>query len=127
MVLAAYRIRVSERELRQRTGWQEQFGTSSTVIVETAIALGFVNSRETSGLRLYDLRDALRAGFDFLGHWFSAAGVGVAQQTVARMLDKVSRLYKQNVAPSRIGTYVQRWARAGLGALRIDLCRVSPY
>jgi len=62
MVLAAYRVRIAERELRQRAGWQEEFGTSSTAIVETAIALGFMNSRETFGLRLYDLRDALRAG-----------------------------------------------------------------
>ncbi len=62
MVLAAYGVRLSERALRQRTGWQEQFGTSSTAIVKTARTLGFVNSRETSGLRLYDLRDALRVG-----------------------------------------------------------------
>jgi ABC-type bacteriocin/lantibiotic exporter with double-glycine peptidase domain len=62
MVLAAYGRKLSERELRRRTGWQEQFGTSSTAIVETAKALGFVNSRETFGLRLYDLRDSLRAG-----------------------------------------------------------------
>jgi predicted double-glycine peptidase len=62
MVLAAQRVRLSERELRQRTGWQEQFGTSSTTVVATAKALGFINSRETSGLRLYDLRDALRTG-----------------------------------------------------------------
>jgi predicted double-glycine peptidase len=61
MVLAAYGVKLSERELRRRTGWQEQFGTSSTAVVETATALGFVNSRETFGLRLYDLRDALRA------------------------------------------------------------------
>jgi len=62
MVLTVYGMRFSERELRRRTGWQEQFGTSSTATVETAKALGFVNSRETFGLRLYDLRDALRAG-----------------------------------------------------------------
>jgi hypothetical protein len=56
--------------------------------------------------------------------------VGVAQQTVARMLDKVSRLYKQNVAPSRMGTYVQRWARgvrAGLGGMKVETDRESPY
>lgn len=62
MVLAAYGVKFSERELRRRTGWQEQFGTSSTALVEAAKALGFVDSRETFGLRLYDLRDALRAG-----------------------------------------------------------------
>jgi hypothetical protein len=62
MVLTVYGMRFSERELRRRAGWQEQLGTSSPAIVETAKALGLVNSRETFGLRLYDLRDALRAG-----------------------------------------------------------------
>jgi len=62
MVLTVYGMRFSVRELCRRTGWQEQFGTSATAIVETAKPLGFVNSRETFGLRLYDLRDALRAG-----------------------------------------------------------------
>jgi hypothetical protein len=56
MVLAAHGVKLSERELRRRTGWKEQFGTSSSAVVKTATALGFVNSRETSGLRLYDLR-----------------------------------------------------------------------
>ena len=56
MVLAAYGLKLSERELRRRTGWQEQFGTSSTAIVAAAKSLGFSNSRETFGLRLYDLR-----------------------------------------------------------------------
>lgn len=71
MVMATYGMRLSERELRRRTGWQEQFGTSSTAIVETAKSLGFVNSRETFGLRLYDLRDALRAGT------FPIVGIGL--------------------------------------------------
>lgn len=62
MVLAVRGVRLSERELRRRTGWQELFGTSSTAIVETARTLGFANSRETFGLRLHDLRDALRTG-----------------------------------------------------------------
>jgi ABC-type bacteriocin/lantibiotic exporter with double-glycine peptidase domain len=62
MVLAAYGLKVSERELRRKTGWQEYLGTSSTAIVTVARSLGFANSRETFGLRLHDLRDALRAG-----------------------------------------------------------------
>lgn len=72
MVLAAYGVQFSERELRRRTGWQEQFGTSSTAIVEAAKTLGFVNSRETSGLRLYDLRDALHTGI------YPIVGIGLA-------------------------------------------------
>ncbi|MGE0683802.1 MAG: hypothetical protein AB7P69_23235 [Candidatus Binatia bacterium] len=34
MVLAAYGMRLPERELRQRTGWQEQFGVSSRLLIE---------------------------------------------------------------------------------------------
>ena len=48
-------------------------------------------------------------GFDFLGYWFSAAGVGVARKTVDRMLEKVSRLYEQGADAVRIETYVWRW------------------
>jgi len=62
MVLAAHGRNFSERELRRRTGWQEPFGTSSTTLVAAARSLGFPHSRETFGLRLYDLQDALRAG-----------------------------------------------------------------
>jgi len=62
MVLAAYGLKLSERELRRRTGWREQIGTSSTAVVAVAKSLGFLDSREVFGLRLHDLRDALRAG-----------------------------------------------------------------
>jgi ABC-type bacteriocin/lantibiotic exporter with double-glycine peptidase domain len=62
MVLAAYGLKLSERELRRRTGWREQIGTSSTAMVAAARSLGFSSSREVFGLRLHDLRDALRAG-----------------------------------------------------------------
>ena len=72
MILAAHGVKLSERELRRRTGWKEQFGTSSSAVVKTATALGFVNSRETSGLRLYDLRDALRTGI------YPIVGIGLA-------------------------------------------------
>ena len=62
MVLDAYGLKLSERELRRQTGWREQIGTSSTAVVAVAKSLGFLDSREVFGLRLHDLRDALRAG-----------------------------------------------------------------
>ena len=57
-------------------------------------------------------------GFDFLGYRFSAAGLAVARQTVERCAARMSQLYEQGAAMSRIGDYVRRWARwvrAGLG------------
>ena len=50
-------------------------------------------------------------GFDFLGYHFSTARLASARQPVERCSERVSRLYEQGAAASRIGTYVQRWAR----------------
>jgi hypothetical protein len=64
-------------------------------------------------------------GFDFLGYWFSPAGLGVAPKTVERFVERVSRLYEQGADLGRIGEYVRRWwlwVRSGvrkfLGAIR---------
>ena len=48
-------------------------------------------------------------GFDFLGYWFSRAGLGVARKSVERMLDKVSRLYERGADDCRVEDYVRRW------------------
>ena len=48
-------------------------------------------------------------GFDFLGYWFSPAGLGIARKSVERMLDKVSRLYEQGADGIRIEAYRSRW------------------
>lgn len=62
-------------------------------------------------------------GFDFLGYWFSPSGLAVAQQTVQRCLEKVSRLYEQGADDIRIGKYVRRWlqwVRSGVdGELKV--------
>jgi hypothetical protein len=47
-------------------------------------------------------------GFDFLGYWFSPTGLGVANKTVERMLDQVSRLYDQGANDHRVEDYVRR-------------------
>jgi ABC-type bacteriocin/lantibiotic exporter with double-glycine peptidase domain len=62
MVLAAYGFRVSEKRLRDLCSWSQSRSASSTAVVAAARALGFIYSREDYGLRLHDLRDALRAG-----------------------------------------------------------------
>ena len=59
-------------------------------------------------------------GFDFLGYWFSPSGLGVAKNTVRRMLEKVSRLYEQGADTERIETYRShwwRWVRSGVDGL----------
>ncbi|MEH2182499.1 reverse transcriptase/maturase family protein [Nostoc sp.] len=48
-------------------------------------------------------------GFDFLGYWFTLTGLSVAEKTVTRMLDKVSRLYERGADVIRIETYIRRW------------------
>src|SRR5262252_8449839 len=62
MVLAAYDLNLSERQVRELSAWSPHSAASSLGVVAAARALGFVHSREDCGLRLHDLRDALRAG-----------------------------------------------------------------
>ena len=62
MVLAAHGIQLSEKQLRQLCEWSPRGSVSSTNLIAAARALGFIHSREDYGLRLHDLRDALRAG-----------------------------------------------------------------
>jgi len=50
-------------------------------------------------------------GFDFLGYTFTPAGLDVAPQTVERCVERVSRLYEQDVDLLHIGAYVRRWLR----------------
>ncbi|MEH1840423.1 MAG: reverse transcriptase/maturase family protein [Nostoc sp.] len=72
-------------------------------------------------------------GFDFLGFWFSASGLGVAQKTVDRCLEKVSRLYELGASVGRIGEYLGRWwqwVRSGVDGVltlgeRVEGCWVS--
>lgn len=52
-----------------------------------------------------------KEGFDFLGYWFSPAGLSIARKTVERMLDKVARLYEQGADDVRIETYLKHWCQ----------------
>jgi len=61
-------------------------------------------------------------GFDFLGYRFTPDGLGVAEKTVERFVERATRLYEQEpgepCGSSRFGEYVKRWfcwVRAGLG------------
>jgi len=61
MVLEASGAVHSEAQLRTLCGWTPKASISSTSVVAAAQALGFIHSREDYGLRLHDLRDAVRS------------------------------------------------------------------
>ncbi len=48
-------------------------------------------------------------GFDFLGYRFSPSGLGIAQPTVTRFVERARRLYEQGADAIRIDEYVRRW------------------
>ncbi|MBI3651540.1 MAG: hypothetical protein HY231_11035 [Acidobacteria bacterium] len=85
MVLAAKGVAVSEKRLRDLCEWKANAGCLSANVVAAARALGFVHSQEDYGLRLYDLRDALRVGiFPIVGIDLLAYGrMGQHAQVVA--------------------------------------------
>jgi len=41
----------------------------------------------------------IERGFDFLGYRFRLAGLTLAKQTIANLIEKASRLYEQKKAP----------------------------
>ena len=56
-------------------------------------------------------------GLDFLGYWFSSAGLGIAWMTVERMVENMRRLYEQGAPDERIEAYFQRWCRWVTGGI----------
>ena len=56
--------------------------------------------------------------FSFLGYRFRSLGlVDLAQQTVERFVERMTRLYEQGADPVRIGEYIQRWWTWACGGL----------
>ncbi|NEQ70232.1 MAG: hypothetical protein F6K21_33025 [Symploca sp. SIO2D2] len=60
-------------------------------------------------------------GFEFLGYWFSPQGLSVAGKTVARMVEKVRRLYELGVSDEGILSYLVRWQRWVLAGLYVGM------
>ena len=60
-------------------------------------------------------------GFDFLGYWFSPAGLGIARKTVERMVENMLRLYEQGAPDERFEAYFQRWCRWVKGGISANL------
>ncbi len=48
-------------------------------------------------------------GFDFLGYHFTPMELTVADNTIERFIERISRLYEQGADSVRIGQYVRRW------------------
>ncbi|NET60801.1 MAG: reverse transcriptase [Symploca sp. SIO2E6] len=66
-------------------------------------------------------------GFDFLGYWFSPAGLGIARKTVERMVENMRRLYEQGAPDERIDAYFQRWCRWVTGGISASLPSLAPF
>ena len=113
MVLSAHGIEISERVLRKNCQWDPFLGTSSTALVAAARALGFVNSREDYGLRLYDLRDLLRQGiFPIVGIQLPPYGlIGDHAQVVVEITSRYVEVYDPLLGPMRtlLATFEQAW------------------
>jgi hypothetical protein len=54
----------------------------------------------------------IKRGFDFLSYHFSPAGLAVAAKTIANVIEKASRLYKQK--RSRLVTTLQKRKNASV-------------
>ena len=59
-------------------------------------------------------------GFDFLGYSFTPQGLGVAQKTIDRHLERLDRLYEQGADSERIGQYIRRWRRWVRAGVELD-------
>jgi ABC-type bacteriocin/lantibiotic exporter with double-glycine peptidase domain len=90
MVLAAYGLQFSEKQLRELCEWSPRGAVSSTAVVAAARALGYIHSREDYGLRLHDLRDILRGGvFPIVGVDLRAYGrIGQHAQVVVSVTSR---------------------------------------
>jgi RNA-directed DNA polymerase len=69
----------------------------------------------------------IERGFDFLGYRFSREGLGLANATIQKFVERAVRLYEQGReqpnGASRLGVYVRRWvgwAQGGLPSSRTD-------
>ena len=50
-------------------------------------------------------------GFDFLGYHLELEGLSVADKTIERFKERISRLYEQGANINRIGQYVLKWVQ----------------
>lgn len=117
MVLSAYGVDVSEKELRKLCRWDPLLATSTMAIVAAAQALGFIHSREDRSLSLYDLRDLLRRGlFPIVGIQLQPFGlIGDHAQVVVNLTSRALEVYDPLLGPmmTRQTTFAQAWKLTG--------------
>ncbi len=53
-------------------------------------------------------------GFTFLGYTLSPRGLGIATQTLARGIERLTQLYEQGASSRRVESYVRRWCQWAL-------------
>lgn len=124
MVLSAYSVDVSEKELRKLCRWHPLLATSTTAIVAAAKTLGFVNSREDRGLSLYDLRDFLRRDlFPIVGIQLQPFGlVGDHSQVLVSITSRFVEVYDPLLLPltTRHTTFEEAWKLGGHISILIE-------
>lgn len=57
-------------------------------------------------------------GFDFLGDYFLSGTTSVSRPALRRFAERITRLYEQGAATSRVEQYVRRWRRWVWAGLR---------
>jgi hypothetical protein len=124
MVLAAYGLNHTEKQVRDLSGWTARDSTSSSGVVAAARALGFIHSREDYQLRLHDLRDAVRLGlFPIVGVGLRAYGLhGQHAQVVAAMSSRGVGLNDPLLGQLKSGLLVfeQTWSESDFLTIIIE-------
>lgn len=121
MVLAACDLHLSEKRLRELCAWSPERSVSSSSVVAAARALGVIYSREDFGMRLHDLREALRLGiFPIVGVDLHAYGQrGQHAQVVASVSSRGVRILDPLLGPFVASLLVLEHAWSGSDFLTI--------
>lgn len=124
MVLAAHDVQLSEKRLRELCAWSPERAVSSSSVVATARALGFLHTSEDFGLRLHDLRDALRAGlFPIVGVDLHAYGQrGQHAQVVVSVSSRGVRVLDPLLGPflTSLLVFEQAWSGSDFLTILIE-------
>lgn len=124
MVLSAYGVEASEKDLRKACRWDPLLATSSTAVVTAARQMGFSRSHEDYGLRLYDLRDLLRRDvLPILSIQLQAYGlIGNHAQVVVSITAGHIEVYDPLLGPMRTQhrTLDEAWRLGGYLAILIE-------
>ena len=57
-------------------------------------------------------------GFDFLGYSITPSGISVAQESLQRLDERITRLYEHGADIIRIGRYIRRWIQWAVAGIK---------